>query len=215
MDEKDRQSAVMSALVTEHFALQSAASVAVGEAGGRASLYLLSLSSALVAMGFASGSREVFVPFVATVLPAVFLLGLFTVIRLVDSAIEYNRFLVAIARIRAYYRTLTPEAASLFSAESGQWPEARAEPAMRLGEAIALFTTNASTIAFVNSIVGGAGVALLAAERLGAGQTGLAVVLGVAAAIALLIVFYAYQNWRYSIFDPEIARHARAASGDR
>ena len=38
-------------------------------------------------MGFASGLREVFVPFVATILPAVFLLGLFTVVRLVDAGI--------------------------------------------------------------------------------------------------------------------------------
>jgi uncharacterized membrane protein len=200
MDDKERQSAFISALVTEHFVLQSAASGTVSEAGSRASLYLFSLSSALVAMGFASGSREVFVPFVATVLPAVFLLGLFTVIRLVDAAIEYNRFLTGIARIRGYYRTLTPEAASLFSAESGQWPEMWAMPAVRHGEVIALFTTNASTIAFVNSIVGGAGVAVLAAERLGGGQTGLAVGLGVVAAIALLTIFFVYQNWRYDTF---------------
>lgn len=201
MDDKERQAAVMSALATEHFVLQSAASGTVSEAGSRASLYLLSLSSALVAMGFAAGSQEVFVPFVATVLPAVFLLGLFTVIRLVDAAIEYNRFLIGIARIRAYYRTLTPEAATLFSAESGQWPEARAMPAVRHGDTIALATTNASTVAFVNSIVGGAGVTLLAANRLGR-ETGLAVGLGVIVAVALLAVFFAYQNWRYSIFDP-------------
>jgi hypothetical protein len=201
MDDKERQAAVISALVTEHFVLQSAASGTVSEAGSRASLYLISLSSALVAMGFAAGSREVFVPFVATVLPAVFLLGVFTVIRLVDSAMEYNRFLIGIARIRAYYRTLTPEAATLFSAASGQWPELWAGPALRFGDAIALATTNASTIAFVNSIVGGAGVTLLAADRFGR-QTGLAVGLGVATAIALLTIFFVYQNWRYSIFDP-------------
>jgi uncharacterized membrane protein len=200
MDDKERQAAVISALVTEHFVLQSAASGTVSEAGSRASLYLFSLSSALVAMGFAAGSRAVFVPFVATVLPAVFLLGVFTVLRLVDSAIEYNRFLIGIARIRAYYRTLTPEAASLFSAASGQWPELQETPAVRLGDAIGLATTNASMVAFINNIVAGAGVALLAADRLGGGQTGLALGLGVAAAVVLMVVFFVYQNWRYSIF---------------
>ncbi len=199
MDDKARHAAVISALVTEHFVLQSAASGAVSEAGSRGSLYLISLSSALVAMGFAAGSREVFVPFVATVLPAVFLLGVFTVIRLIDSAMEYNRFLIGIARIRAYYRTLTPEAQVLFSAESGQWPETQEEPTMRHGETIALATTNASMIAFVNSIVGGAGVALLAADTLGK-QTGFAVGLGVAAAVVFMALFIVYQNWRYSIF---------------
>jgi hypothetical protein len=98
MDEKARQEAFMSALVTEHFVLQTGANATVSEAGTRASLYILALSSSLVAMGFASGLREVFVPFVATILPAVFLLGLFTVVRLVDAAIEYNHFLSVLRR---------------------------------------------------------------------------------------------------------------------
>ena len=73
MDEKERQQAFMSALVTEHFVLQTGATATVSEAGTRASLYLVSLSSSLVAMGFASRERDVFVPFVATILPALFL----------------------------------------------------------------------------------------------------------------------------------------------
>lgn len=56
--------------------------------GCRASLYILSLSSSLVALGFASRSPEVFVPFIAIVLPALFLLGVFTAVRLVDSRLE-------------------------------------------------------------------------------------------------------------------------------
>jgi hypothetical protein len=51
MDEKERQSAVMSALTTEHFVLQTASSATVSESGARASIYLLSLSSSLVAIG--------------------------------------------------------------------------------------------------------------------------------------------------------------------
>ena len=48
MDEKERQQAFMSALVTEHFVLQTGATATVSEAGTRASLYLVSLSSSLV-----------------------------------------------------------------------------------------------------------------------------------------------------------------------
>src|SRR5262245_16538582 len=110
MDDNERRQALLSALTTEHFVLQSGAAATVSEAGTRASLYILSLSSALVAMGFASQSPGVFAPFVGTVLPTLFLLGLFTVVRLVDAAIEYNDFLSGIARIRGYYRTLSPEA---------------------------------------------------------------------------------------------------------
>lgn len=81
MDEATRQSALMSALTTEHFVLQTAASSTISEASARSSLYVLSLSSSLVAMGFTAQSRDVFIPFVASVIPAVFLLGLFTVAR--------------------------------------------------------------------------------------------------------------------------------------
>lgn len=44
----------------------------------------------------------------AAFLPALFLLGLFTVYRLVDTGIENQQYLTGIARIRGYYRTLTP-----------------------------------------------------------------------------------------------------------
>jgi hypothetical protein len=204
MDDKERQSAFMSALVTEHFVLQTAANGTISEAAARASLYVFALSSSLVAMGFASRSREVFVPFVATVLPAVFLLGIFTVIRLVDTGLENQQCLAGIARIRRYYRTLTPEAAVYFAAESGRWPEARATPALWLGPAVAFLSTAASMLAFTNSIVAGAGVTLLAGDLLGSGRTGIALWLGVATAMVLTAAFLAYQKWRYRLFAPVV-----------
>jgi hypothetical protein len=78
----------MSALVTEHFVLQTAASATVTEAAARTSLYVFALSSALVAIGVSSRSPDVFMPFAAVVLAGVFLLGLFTVVRLVDTAMD-------------------------------------------------------------------------------------------------------------------------------
>jgi hypothetical protein len=198
MDDKDRQSALMSAVTTEHFVLQTAANTSVSEAGARASLYLLTLSSSLVAMGFAAGAREVFVPFVATVVPAVFLLGLFTVGRLVDANLEYQQFLTGIARIREYYRALTPEAVELFPTAAGRWPEAPYSPALRLGTFVGFITTSASMVAFVNSIVAGAGVSLLIGELLGTNRLGLALALGVLAASAVMGAFLLYQRWRFA-----------------
>jgi hypothetical protein len=198
MDDTERQSAFMSAIVTEHFVLQTAANATVSESETRASLYILALSSALVAMGFASQSREAFVPFVATVLSALFLLGVFTVVRLVDAAMKYTQFLTGIARIRAYCRTLTPEAGEYFTPERGRWPEAHTEPSLRLGVFVGFVTTVASIVAFINSIVGGAGVTLLAGVLLGADQRGLALGLGVVAAVAVMALFLLYQRWRYS-----------------
>jgi len=120
MNEKEPPAALISALTTEHFVLQSALSSNTSEVGTRASLYLFSLSSSLVALGFASRSPELFVPFVAIVLPALFILGLFTVVRLVDSNLEGILYLNEIARIRQYYRRLSPDAVvhSLRPAES-------------------------------------------------------------------------------------------------
>ena len=143
-----------SALTTEHFVLQSAISANTSEVGTRASLYLFSLSSSLVALGFASGSPELFVPFVAIVLPALFILGLFTAVRLVDSNLEGTLFLNGIARIREYYRRLGPEAAVHFSPESGRWPENPAWPSLRMGPFVGFITTTASMVPSSTAVAG-------------------------------------------------------------
>ena len=46
-----------------------------------------------------------------------------------DNAIENRQCLIGIARIRSYYRTLTPEAAVYFAAREGRWPETLSAPA--------------------------------------------------------------------------------------
>ena len=193
----ERQTAFMSALVTEHFVLQTAASATVSEAASRTSLYVFSLSSSLVAMGFVSQSPETFRLFAAAILPALFMLGLFTTVRLVDTGIENQHFLRGIARIRGYYRTLTPEARVYFSAERGRWPEAHAAPKPWYGALVAFLTSAASMIAFINSIVAGTGVTLLANSVVGREQIRVALGLGVMATVVLMTVFLAYQRRRY------------------
>ena len=206
MDDKERQAAFMSALITEHFVLQAAASATVSEAAARASLYVFSLSSSLVAMGFALQSSEVFLPFAATLLPAVFLLGIFTFVRLVDTGVEDQQFLAGIARIRSYYRTLTPEAVVYFSTESGRWPESPASPGHRFGPRVALFTTAASMIAFINSFVAGAGVTLLASNLLARHQIVFALLLGIATALVIMAASLTFQGWKYRLGAPAEVR---------
>jgi hypothetical protein len=193
----DRETAFMSALTTEHFVLQTAASATVTEAASRTSLYVFSLSSSLVAMGFVSQFPETFRLFAAAILPALFVLGLFTSVRLVDTGIENQHFLRGIARIRGYYRTLTPEAAVYFSAESGRWPEVHAAPPLWYGVPVALLTTAATMIAFINSIVAGTGVTLLASSLFRGDHTRLAFGLGAVVTVILMTAFLAYQRWRY------------------
>ena len=197
MDDKERQSALLSALTTEHFVLQTASSATVSEATARASIYIMSLSTSVVAMGFASQSRDAFGPFAASVLPALFLLGLFTVIRLVDVGGEYMHYLGRIARIRSFYRALNPEAAEYFGSE-----RRRSIPSLQLGPSIAFLTTTSSMVAFINNVVAGAGIALLARWFLGAHDAVFAVLLGVGGAAVLMAAFLMYQKWRFSMFEP-------------
>jgi hypothetical protein len=211
MNEKEPPSAFISALTTEHFVLQGALSGNTSEVGTRASLYLFSLSSTLVALGFASRSPELFTPFVAIVLPALFILGLFTAIRLVDSNLEGIVYLNGIARIRRYYRTLTPEAAEHFSPESGRWPENQSWPALHMGPSMGLITTTASMVAFLNSIVAGVGVAMLVGGLLRERRTLLASLIGAGVALVLMALFFIYQKWRY---DSAPGLNNRVDSGD-
>ena len=197
MDEKQPSAAFMSALTTEHFVLQSALSANTSEVGTRASLYLFSLSSSLVALGFASRSPELFTPFVAIVLPALFVLGVFTAVRLVDSNLEGIVYLNQIARIRRYYRTLAPGAAEHFSPESGRWPENQFWPSLRLGPTVGFITTTASMVAFLNSILAGAGAAMLVGGLQRERRTLLASLIGAGVALVLMALFFAYQKWRY------------------
>jgi hypothetical protein len=201
MDDDARRSALLTALTTEHFVLQTAASSTISEAAARSSLYVFALSSSVVAMGFTSQSPDAFRPFVAAVLPAVFLLGIFTVVRLVDTVLENSQYLAGIARIRGYYRTLSPEAETYFAAETGRWPESSAAPALALGPTLAFLGTTASMIAFINSVVAGAGVALLAVALLGDDQVGVGLICGVIAVVLLMVIFLIYERWRFSELD--------------
>ena len=132
-----------------------------------------------------------------------------TLIRLVDITLEYRQYLTGIARIRSHYRTLIPEAAEYFTPEQGRWPEAPSTPALQLGSPIAYLTTIATMVAFVNNIVAGAGITLLARRLLGAHHTLLAVLIGVAAFGVLVALFFAYQRWRFDLTEPTATRGSR------
>jgi hypothetical protein len=197
MEDSPKDTGLLSAMTTEHFVLQSANSSTYSEASARSSLYVMALSSSLVAMGFLAQSENFLVPFAATVVPAIFILGLFTVIRLVETSLESMHCLVGIARVRAYYRSLGPEAERQFTAEAGRWPEA-GSPAMRLGPALAFLGTTASMIAVTNNIVAGAGAAAIVHWHWPAVSSTVCAAVGVATTLLLTLAFYEYQRWRFN-----------------
>ena len=195
MDAKDDQSALLSAMTTEHFVMQSAIGAALNEAQSRANMFIGALSGALVAMGFATQSQTIFLPFVATVLPAIFVMGVFTVLRLVDVSVEGARAEIRIATIRRFYRSLGGDAEALFSPDLGRWPEDRANPALRLGPFVAYWTTAAAMIAAIDALVAAAGIVLLL--HLGTGfNLAIAILIGAAVALGLLVAFHYLQKMR-------------------
>jgi hypothetical protein len=194
----ERRAAFEAALNNEYFVLQSSRGNTVAESGARASLYVLALSSTLVATGFVAQSRSALGPFLAVVLPTLFVLGLFTVVRLVDTGVENRSCLQFMARIRRHYAELAPEAPQFF----GSGPDAGASPlaavAAGRGKRAGLFTI-ASMIAVVNAVVGGAGITLLVAHLRGGFGQGLIlpIAVGVLVGLSLMAAFLVYQDRRY------------------
>ena len=108
---------LLTALTTEHFTLQGARSQTASESASRASLYILSVSSTLVALGFigqASQTGQTFDVFALTVLPTLYALGVFSFVRIVECGVEDFRYGVAINRIRNYYQQIAGDQAKLF-----------------------------------------------------------------------------------------------------
>lgn len=198
MDQQAREQAFMSALVTEHFVQQSAASATISESSSRASLYLVALSSSLVALGFATQSKEAFPYFAAGILPAIFILGIFSFVRVTDTAMANLNSLRAIVRIRRFYAGLLPEAEKFFGR-----PDAAGDTTTALGFLgisrswmNALFSM-ASTLAAVNSLVAGVGVVILLVAIFGVASLGGAVAIGAAVVILLMVAAVAYQLRRF------------------
>jgi hypothetical protein len=159
-DERDQ--ALLTTLTTEHFTLQGARSQTVSETMGRSALYLGSLSSALIALGFvsqASGSGDLFDVFTLIVLPTVYVLGIFTFVRLVELSVEDVFYGRAINRIRHYYLERAGEDARYFLMSGHD----DAPGVLRnMGITVTrwqLYFTASAAIAVVNSIVGGTAAA--------------------------------------------------------
>jgi hypothetical protein len=211
MDQQARGQAFISALTTEQFVLQAARSANVGEMTGRGTIYMGTVSSSLIALGFLAQVVTHLDPVVAAVLPAVFVLGEFTFAALVRNTLENLVLLRQMQRIRGYYRTLVPEADQFFgqAAEEEQYTAAMATVGLR-ARLVGMVFTGASVVAAINSIVGGVGVALLAA-KVASVATGAALVVGSTAAVVLFGLHLLYQQQRAASLVPR--PHAASASG--
>jgi hypothetical protein len=151
----DRQE-LLTALTTEHFTLQSARSQTASESASRASLYILSVSSALVALGFIGQASQVgstFDVFALTVLPTLYVLGVFTFVRVVECGAEDFRYGVAINRIRNYYKQIAGDQAKLFLLSGHDDGRGVFENAAVPPERRKQFFTFATVVAVINSAI--------------------------------------------------------------
>ena len=184
-DSPDRQE-LLTALTTEHFTLQGARAQTAGESASRASLYILSVSSTLVALGFigqASQTGQTFHVFALTVLPTLYVLGVVTFVRVVECGAEDYRYGVAINRIRNYYKQIAGDQARLFLLSGhddgrGVFENAAVPPDRRKQ-----FFTFATVVAVINSVVGGSAIAIALSAI---AEASLGVAAGAGGAVGLL-----------------------------
>jgi hypothetical protein len=190
MPESADRAELLTALTTEHFTLQGARSQTVSESASRATLYVMAVSSALVGLGFigqVSEVGDVFDIFALTVLPTLYVLGLFTFVRLVESSVEDVLYGRAINRIRNYYLELADDQARLFVLSGHDDPIGVLANMGLSPTRWRLYFTTATMIAVINSVVGGAAVALALGVAVDA-SLGLAAGVGGAVAIASLLL---------------------------
>jgi hypothetical protein len=181
---------LLTALTTEHFGLQGSRSQTISESASRASLYVMAVSSTLVALGFIgqiSAVGSAFDVFALTTLPTVYVLGVFTFVRLVENSVEDVLYGRAINRIRHKYLELAGDEASLFMLSAhddslGVLANMGLEPTRWR-----LYFTSATMIAVINSVVGGTAVALALGVAFDA-SLGLATAVGGVVAIASLVL---------------------------
>lgn len=161
----DRQ-ALLTVLTTEHFTLQGARASTVSESSARAALFVGAVTSTLVALGFIAQASELgsaFDTFVLVVLPTLYVLGLFTFVRLVTSSTEDLLYGRAINRIRSYYDEVAgDEARYLLLGGHDDTLGVLANMGIARPSRWQLYFTLASMVAVLDAVVGGSAVAFVA-----------------------------------------------------
>jgi hypothetical protein len=193
-------SQLLTALTTEHFTLQGARAQTMSESSARASLYIVAVSSTLVALGFVTQLAEigdVFNVFALTVLPTLYALGAVTFVRMVECSAEDFRYGMAINRIRAHYKEIAGDRADLFLLSAHDDPQGvLASTALPTGGRLPIFAFS-SAVAVINSVVGGAAIAVALGAMTDA-SLGVAVAGG---AIVATVSVVAWVRWADRTFD--------------
>src|SRR5215468_8474021 len=154
---RDLTPQVISIMTTEHYNLQSGRAMTISDANGRASLFLGTVSTSLVALAFVgqisrsdAGLGQAFYVFALVLFPSLVFLGLVTFERVLQSGIEDLVYARGINRIRHLYQEHAPEMQPYFilSAHDDD-AGVMGNSAMRWG-VWPMFLSTASMIAVIN-----------------------------------------------------------------
>jgi hypothetical protein len=157
-------------LATEHWSLLASRSLAWNETFSRAAMFLSTVAGAIVALAlvaqasdFGSGFRR----FALVILPVVLFVGLGTIIRLRSSNYRDAMCVIGMNKIRSAYLELAPELAPYFvMGTTDDLPGVVKTMALAptQGFLSQLLASTPQMIATLNSIIGGAIVAIFAIE---------------------------------------------------
>ncbi|MGC3863679.1 hypothetical protein ACPSM1_26260 [Micromonospora chersina] len=192
MDDDAREQALLTALTTEHFVLQTGRGATIAESVGRTTVFLSLLSAALIGLGFVSGNGSLLRPYLGAVLPTLVVTGVLTFGRLVQNMVENSLDLKRMQRIRAWYHHRLAGDQDFFADAVMPGDEMRsawAAVGSRPGR-WQLLLTAAALVGAVNALLLGLGAALLAG--LAGLSTGPAVLVGVPAALVAFAAQFAY-----------------------
>ena len=194
--------ALLAALTTEHFALQTARSSTVAEANGRSALFLSAVSGATVALALVAQLDQVgqtFTVFALSVLPALLALGVTSYARLADLAVHDAYYARATGRIRAFYLTIDPAARQYFMLSAGDDPHAVMRQAGQEHSRWHHLSHAATAVAAVIAVVCGVFVGLFTRTTLGLPLPGIAVGSALVAASVFAGLFLDQERrWRRS-----------------
>jgi hypothetical protein len=193
---------LLTALTTEHFTLQGARSATTGESAARSSLFLGSVSSALVALGFlasvSGGSSALFRTFALTVLPTLCVLGVTTFVRLVELGTEDMLYGRAINRIRNHYLELAGDESRMFMLRAHDDAIGVMENMGLSPRPIQLYLTNSFAIAVVTAVLAGSVVALAVGVITGA-PLGVDVAVGAVGAVGVAVALVRFTRRVYGM----------------
>jgi hypothetical protein len=186
---------ILAFMTTEHFTLQTARASANAEISSRLQLFATGLSGTIVTLALAaqlSGRGPVFRTFALILLPTLYLLGVITLLRILQVTDEWRIYGQGMARIRHYFLELAPQMRPYFVMPSTDDPWTNlGVVGIRTAWWQGLLTSGALIVA-LDSIVGGSFMGLLVSIVVPRAAISLAV--GVVGFLVSILLLYEAQR---------------------